>query len=363
MSTSATLPPFHLDVRVAGSALVGMRFQLDGRAGELEEVIARMEREAEAAAAEHRRLRAELRQVEEHRQSMLDHRVAVRPAALLAAFERSASLYVQLRTADERIAGLTERIQGFRSQILSIRELCQSLGELARQGGIREVSDEPSLRYRQAERQLLSLVEEDHEATAQEVISGPMEQLADVALAVELAGRRVQSAPDEAALDVAHCKEATRFALDEMNRLLFRLSPSGVLEEGLVECVRRFIGERAPGIRTRLQVIGEEQRMSPLDALAAFRVIEEAVDNAARHSHAGAINVVMAFANGRMMLVVKDDGEGFDVTATEARLGRTRTVGMISMRERAEIAGGTCEIRSVLGVGTEVRASFAFNVG
>ena len=53
-----------------------------------------------------------------------------------------------------------------------------------------------------------------------------------------------------------------------------------------------------------------------------------------------------------------DHGEGFDVGATEARLGRTRSLGLISMRERAENVGGTLEIRSALGAGTEVRAVF-----
>jgi two-component system sensor histidine kinase UhpB len=101
--------------------------------------------------------------------------------------------------------------------------------------------------------------------------------------------------------------------------------------------------------------------MPPSTALAAFRVIEEAVDNAVRHSHTKSIAVVMAFANERLVIVVRDDGEGFDVAATEALMGRTHTVGLISMRERAEIAGGTCDVRSVLGVGTEVRAGFDLN--
>jgi signal transduction histidine kinase len=57
--------------------------------------------------------------------------------------------------------------------------------------------------------------------------------------------------------------------------------------------------------------------------------------------------------------VVKDDGDGFDVTATEARLGRSRALGLIEMRERVRLVGGRLELRSILGLGTEVRATVA----
>ena len=57
--------------------------------------------------------------------------------------------------------------------------------------------------------------------------------------------------------------------------------------------------------------------------------------------------------------MVLDDGEGFDVAATEARLGRSSGLGLVTMRQRAEIEDGQLEVRSVVGEGTEVRATFS----
>jgi signal transduction histidine kinase len=212
---------------------------------------------------------------------------------------------------------------------------------------------------RRAERQLQRLVAQDHDAVTDLIVSGPLEDLADVVLAVELIGRRVGVAPAlTVTSELTECKEAARRALLRMHRLLFQISPQGLEEEGLVTSVRR-VGADLMGIMTvRVQVVGEERRLHPSTGLAAFRVVVEAIDNAYRHSRSDEVEVVLAFLPGRLQVVVADHGEGFDVGATEARLGRTRALGLITMRERVENVGGTFEIRSALGAGSEVRAIF-----
>ena len=61
-----------------------------------------------------------------------------------------------------------------------------------------------------------------------------------------------------------------------------------------------------------------------------------------------------------MTAVIRDDGVGMDVAAVEAQLDGTRNLGLISMRERAQLEKGTLEIRSESGRGTEVRVDFTF---
>ena len=67
---------------------------------------------------------------------------------------------------------------------------------------------------------------------------------------------------------------------------------------------------------------------------------------------------MLAFGHNRLQGVVSDNGDGFDDSGTEARLGRTQSLGLISMRERVENLGGSIEVRSVIGAGTEVRMAF-----
>ena len=75
------------------------------------------------------------------------------------------------------------------------------------------------------------------------------------------------------------------------------------------------------------------------------------------------IDVLLSFNNDRVVIVVKDDGDGFDVVATEARLGRTRGLGLIEMHERAALTGSRLEVRSLIGAGTEVRMMLAQRAG
>jgi two-component system sensor histidine kinase DegS len=104
-------------------------------------------------------------------------------------------------------------------------------------------------------------------------------------------------------------------------------------------------------------VLGAAPQLEPLGELALYRVVKESIDNAINHGRAQHVDVVLSFNNGRVTAVVKDDGDGFDVTATEARLGRNRALGLIEMRERVRLVGGRLELRSILGMGTEVRAT------
>ena len=89
-----------------------------------------------------------------------------------------------------------------------------------------------------------------------------------------------------------------------------------------------------------------------------FRIVQEALTNVRKHARARTVEVTLTLQPRRVVAIVKDDGEGFDVAATEARLGRTRNLGLISMRERADLEKGHMEIRSQLGRGTEAKVTF-----
>ena len=82
-----------------------------------------------------------------------------------------------------------------------------------------------------------------------------------------------------------------------------------------------------------------------------YRILQEAVTNVARHAAARSVTVELEVGEDRARLVVRDTGVGFDPTATAP--GR---LGLLGMRERAELLGGTFELRSSKGAGTEIVA-------
>lgn len=310
--------------------------------------------------AERRRVRLALTRAEEARAETLAHRRLFHDDVLVATCRESRDLYVRFQLLEARLFGLGERREGLRSEAEQIGELLDRVAELGADPGLRAAGwDDPRILCRRAERQLLRLVEADHEAVAAQLLDGPMEDLADLMLAVELVGRRVGLVSTATiAGEIAQCAAVTRRAVAGMHRVLHQLSPLEIESQGLVASIRRVAGDLEGEVKVHLEVVGEEPRLVPAVALASFRVVVEAIENARRHGRVDAVEVVISIAPGRLQVLVADAGEGFDVAGTEARLGRMGALGLIGMRERVENAGGSLEIRSAPGVGTEVRAIF-----
>ncbi len=88
---------------------------------------------------------------------------------------------------------------------------------------------------------------------------------------------------------------------------------------------------------------------------AVYRVCQEALTNAARHSQASRVEVSLGRRDDTVTLQVRDDGVGFDATLT----GSTDRLGLVGMRERAKLLGGALHVDSAPGAGTLIRAEFS----
>lgn len=195
---------------------------------------------------------------------------------------------------------------------------------------------------------------------ARDMHDGPAQALANLVLQAEVLERLVDRKPATMMGELDNFKQGVRTALEETRRLIFDLRPMTLDDLGLVPTLRRLVrefGERT-GILARLHVVGEERRLPGAYEAVLFRIVQEALTNVRKHGHAASVEVILTMQPRRVTAVVKDDGEGFDVAGTEARQGRTRHLGLISMRERADLEKGAFEVRSQLGRGTEVRVAF-----
>jgi signal transduction histidine kinase len=135
----------------------------------------------------------------------------------------------------------------------------------------------------------------------------------------------------------------------ELRAVIDGLAPPGLDEAGLAESLHRYavLAGRAHGVAVRfaaagLPLLGERQ------GAALYRVAQEALHNALRHSGAGEVSVTLSRSPRRVILEVADDGCGFSPDAPGG-------LGLASMRERAAAAGGTLTIRSAASAGTTVR--------
>ena len=189
---------------------------------------------------------------------------------------------------------------------------------------------------------------------------GPAQSMANLVLQAEILERLIVRDPQMVVSELADFKDGVRSVLDDTRRLIFDLRPMTLDDLGLVPTLRKFIKEFGTrlGISGELRVVGEEQRLPGALEPTLFRIIQEALNNVGKHSQAKAVDVVVTFQPMQVSAVVRDDGVGMDVAATEAHLDATRRLGLISMRERAELEKGRLEVRSQVGVGTEVRVTF-----
>jgi two-component system sensor histidine kinase UhpB len=100
-------------------------------------------------------------------------------------------------------------------------------------------------------------------------------------------------------------------------------------------------------------------RLSSEVETACFRIVQEAITNVVRHSHASNVFVDLKQQNGgQIFLTIKDNGDGFEPSLALARWGANSRLGLAGMRERVRLLGGTIDIRSRPGAGTQIEVVF-----
>ncbi len=148
-------------------------------------------------------------------------------------------------------------------------------------------------------------------------------------------------------------------AIDQVRQLALNLRPPSLDQLGLVPSLRQLVATYSAntGIPVRLEVPREPVRLSPERTIAVYRVAQEALTNAAKHAAARCVTMDVRLRAGRLEIVVRDDGRGFDITRAARRDGSAGGgpgVGLFGMEERARLAGGTLRLSSAPGRGTEV---------
>lgn len=139
-----------------------------------------------------------------------------------------------------------------------------------------------------------------------------------------------------------------------------RLRPPALDDLGLASAVRWHVNQIASSssMALDLQQNLDGVRLAPAIELACFRVLQEAISNALRHSQATKLSIALSLELDGLHLSVKDDGQGFSVDETFKRLHHLASLGLIGMRERVANLGGRFSIDSIKGQGTTVAAYF-----
>jgi two-component system sensor histidine kinase UhpB len=143
-------------------------------------------------------------------------------------------------------------------------------------------------------------------------------------------------------------------AVERTRRMTFDLRPAVLWHHGLVTAIEQSLHtlEREIGVRTSLEVAGMEARIDPTMETLMFRSITEILTNVRAHAAAESVAVRLERRGDVLRVTVADDGRGFELEAALARARRTNHLGLESLMERVDAAGGTVEITTAPGAGT-----------
>jgi signal transduction histidine kinase len=205
--------------------------------------------------------------------------------------------------------------------------------------------------FRRASERLLTVEEDERRRIAGELHDGVGQVLTALTMTLDAA----DSEPDAAVVRrrVGSARKLAATALAETRDLSHRMRPARLEERGLVAAVRDLASQSGFPVVVQAQDAGLDRNFLGATAtVEAFRIIQEALANAAHHSGAPRANVSITRDDERLTVVVSDDGRGFD-PAEVPESG----IGLAGMLERSRLLGGQLSIESAPQRGTRVTIS------
>ncbi len=206
-------------------------------------------------------------------------------------------------------------------------------------------------------RRLVSAQEDERRRIARDLHDALGQELTALGMALgALEADMPEDAPTRARL--AEVQEIVSRIGREAHDLAVELRPTALDDVGLAPVLRWFVAKwsELSGVDASFEAVGvEECRLEPVVETTVYRMVQEALNNVAKHAHAGQASVVVTRLGGELVAVVEDDGRGFDPERWEEDPSR-RNLGLLGMRERVGLVGGDLMVESAEGKGTVVRA-------
>jgi PAS domain S-box-containing protein len=233
---------------------------------------------------------------------------------------------------------------------IAIRQthLRQALAKRAEELG--QLADE----RRQMLHRIVRAQEEERGRVAFELHDGLGQVLTSISL---FASDLEQDVPAASRARAARVNELVRRAIVDSRQLVWSLRPPELERLGLVAALRRLC-EEVSTLAFTIDLHEEigDLRLLPETEAVVYRVVQEAVHNAQKHSGASAVSILLQRLDGTVTTIVEDNGSGFDAMAVPPGRG----LGLIGMRERAELVAGALVVESSPEAGTRVRLEVPF---
>ncbi len=198
-------------------------------------------------------------------------------------------------------------------------------------------------------RQLVTAQEDERARVARDIHDHVGQQVTALRLSLD----RVETKADPGIRDdVAKAQALAREIDSEIDFLAWELRPAVLDDLGLVVALSKYLRAWSEhhDITAEFRTAGLTERLSAEVETSFYRIAQEALNNIAKHAHASRVDVILERRDRVVVLVVEDDGIGFDAETTDRDSG----LGLMSMRERAGLVGATLQIETTPGQGTTI---------
>ena len=213
-------------------------------------------------------------------------------------------------------------------------------------------------RLKEFSRKSIEALEADRKAVSRELHDSIGGNLAAIKFAMESIVKKIAEKPDAATTSLEKTISHLAETIKECKRISANLRPEIIDDRGLLPTIdwhTRQFSQHYNQIKIIQQLDVDEREVPELLKIVIYRVIQEALNNAAMHSKADTIYIRLKKSGNYFEAEVEDNGRGFDFKEVSNCSDRSSGFGLKSMRERVEIIGGSFSVHSLMGAGTRVR--------
>ena len=203
---------------------------------------------------------------------------------------------------------------------------------------------------------IVAIEEEVRKELARDLHDGPVQLLSAIVMQLQYVQRLAEGTPEELPTGLEDLGKLASKALRQLRNMLFDLRPVVLETEGLIPAVRTYteLIRREEQIAIHLNLTAPEARLPGKMEKALFSIIQEAVANVRKHARAENLWISIVPQGDRLLVTVKDDGQGFDPAEVKKSYSTRGSLGLLHIQERAELLGAKLAIDSAIGKGTIV---------
>lgn len=345
------MPTDTLQLQNTASEFLSEIEQLRIELREIEVLIRQTSSEIERQGQKQIEMSSRLRQIEANFESYT--REDVRQAY---ANERDAQLKLLLmRSQLEQFQAKHRQLDRYIQQLRKLHDLASRMAEAA---GNDEGESSPGHLVSDHETviQTIEAQESERQRLAQQMHDGPAQSLTNLILQAEIVERLFDSEPSRARNELGQLKTSANVTFQRVRDFIFALRPMMLDDLGLIPTVRRYTQqfETVNKLPVTLNLNGD-RALAPYIEVTIFRAVQELANNVAKHAHASRVQVTLDLNAEPTVVIVEDDGSGFDAAQVLARARERGSSGLVTLEKRVEMLGGNINYQSATGRGTRVR--------